>query len=126
MLNNEKSIPIIEFSEKKTDWDSWSKKFVLHGKRKDYKKLLVSTGTTPGMDKIPTQEEYNSMLEGDDDLKKKIVKFGELNEFAHENLISSINTNSSVGKVAFVLVKNAESEDFLGGELEKDLGLVGK
>ena len=55
------------------------------------------------------------MLEGDDDLDKKIVKLGELNELAHEDLILSINTSSSVGKVAFGLVKNAKSEVFPEG-----------
>ena len=115
MSNKEKSIRIIEFSGKKTDWDSWSEKFLSRGKRKGYKKLLVSTGTTPGVDKIPTQEEYDEALEGDDDLDKKIVKLGELNELAYEDLILSINTNSSMGKVAFGLVKNAKSVDFPEG-----------
>ena len=78
MSNEEKSILILEFSGKKTD---------LHGKQKGYKKLLVSTGNTPGVDKIPTQEEYKSALEGDKDLDKKIVKLGELNELAYEDLI---------------------------------------
>ena len=39
-----------------------------------YKKLLVSTGITPGVDKIPTQEEYKSALEEDEDLNKKDCK----------------------------------------------------
>ena len=82
-------------------------------KWKGYKKLLVSTGTIPGVDKIPTQEEYKSALEGDKDLNKNIVKLGELNELAYEDLILSINTSSSVGKVAYGLVKNTKSEDFL-------------
>ena len=59
---------------------------------------MVSTGTTPGVDKIPMQEEYERALEGDDDLNKKIVKLGELNELAYEDLILSINTRLSVGK----------------------------
>ena len=67
------------------------------------------------MDKIPTQEKYENALKGDDDLDKKIVKLGELNELAYKNLILSINTSSSVGKVAFGLVKNANSEDFPEG-----------
>ena len=115
MSNEEKSIHIIEFSGKKTDRDSWSEKFLWHGKWKGYKKFLVSTGITPGVDKIPMQEEYENALEGDDDLDKKIVKLGELNELAYEDLILSINTSYSVGKVAFRLVKNAKSEDFLEG-----------
>ena len=115
MSNKEKSICIIEFPGKKTDWDSWSEKFLLCGKQKGYKKLLGSTSTTPGVDKIPMQEEYDSALEGHDDLDKKIIRSGESNEFAYEDLILSINTSASVGKVAFGLVKNAKSEDFPEG-----------
>ena len=73
-----------------------------------YKKLLVSTGTTSGVDKIPMQEEYASELEGDDDVNKKILILGQLNELACEDLILSINTSSSVGKDAFGLMKNAK------------------
>ena len=111
MSNKEKSICIIEFLGKKTDWDSWSRKFLSHGKQKGYKKLMISIGSMPGMDKNPTQE-YEKALWENEDLDKKIVKLGELNELAYEDLILSINTSSSVGKVAFELVKNAKSEDF--------------
>ena len=113
--NKEKNICIFDFFGKKTDWDSWSKKFLSRGKQKGYEKLLVSIGTMPGVDKILTKEEYKSALEGDEDLNKKIVKLDELNELAYEDLILLINTSSSVGKVAFGLVKNAKSEGFLEG-----------
>ena len=43
----------------------------------------------------------------------KTVKLGELNKCACEDLILSINTSASVGKIAFSLVKNAKSENFL-------------
>ena len=49
------------------------------------------------------------------DFNKKIIKLGELNEFACEDLILLINTSSSVGKVAFVLVRNAKNADFPQG-----------
>ena len=71
LSNEEKSFHNIEFLGKKTDWDSWSKKFVLHGKWKGYKKLLVSNRSTSGVDKIPTQEEYENLMEGDIDIDKK-------------------------------------------------------
>ena len=79
MSNEEKSIHIIEFLGKKTDWDSLSENFLLHGNWKGYKKLLVSTDTTPGVDKIPTQDGYECVLEGNEDFDKKIVKLSELN-----------------------------------------------
>ena len=79
MSYKEKSVHITEFLHKKTNWDSWSKKFLLHRKLEGYKKLLVSTGSTPGMDKIPTQEEYEDALKGNEELDKNIIKLGELN-----------------------------------------------
>ena len=71
MLNKEKSIHIINFLDKKTNWGSWFKKFLLHGKQKGYKKLLVSNGSMSGVDKIPTQDEYKNGMEGGMDLDKK-------------------------------------------------------
>ena len=68
-----------------------------------------------GMDKIPTQNEYENALEGDLDFNKKIIKLGELNEVASEDFILLINTSSSVGKVVFRLVRNAKISDFLEG-----------
>ena len=41
-----------------------------------------------------------------------------LNELEYEDLILSINTSSSVGKVAFRLVRNGKSADFLEGKLQ--------
>ena len=45
----------------------------------------------------------------------KILKLGELNELAYEDSILLIKASSSVGKVAFDLVKNAKSRDFSEG-----------
>ena len=56
MSNEEKSIQIIIYLYKKIDWDSWSEKFLSCGKQRGYKKLLVSNGSTSGVDKIPTQD----------------------------------------------------------------------
>ena len=69
----------------------------------------------PSVDKIPTQEEYQDALKGNEDLNKTIKKLGELNKLAYEDFFLSINSSSSVGKVAFGLVKNAKKEDFLKG-----------
>ena len=104
MSNEEKNIHIIEFMYKKADLESWSMKFLLHGNHKGYKKLLVSSGSISGVNKIPMQQEDDNALEGDMDLNEKITELVELNKVAHEDLILHISTNSSVGKVAFELV----------------------
>ena len=84
MPNKEKNINIIVFSGKVTDWESWSQKFLSCSKQKGYKKLLVSSGSTSDVDKIPMQEEYENALKGHMHLNKKTLKLGELNEYAHQ------------------------------------------
>ena len=65
-----KSIHIIESLGNKDDWESWSKKFLSHGKNKLCKELLASSRPMSGVDKIPMQEEQENALEGDMDLAK--------------------------------------------------------
>ena len=74
---------------------------------------MVSTGPRSGVDKIPMQEEYENDLESDMDLDNKIIKLGDLNQLACENLILPISTNSSMGYIAFRLVRNAKTLEFL-------------
>ena len=114
MLNEEKSIHVIEFLGKEADQESWSEKFLSHGKHKGYKKLL-SSGSMSGMDTIPTQDKYGNALKGYMDLTKEIGRLGELNELAYKDLILSINTCFSVRTVAFWLMRNAKSAYFLEG-----------
>ena len=99
---------------KKTDLESWSEKFLLHGKQKGYE-ILVTSGSMSGMDKISPQDEYENAHKGDADLNEKIIKLSDLNELAYEDLILSINTSSSAGKNAFELIWNAKSADFSKG-----------
>ena len=58
------------------------------------------------------QEKYEDALESKTDLDKKIVKPGNLNELAHENLMLWVNTSSTVKNIAFGLVQNAKSLEF--------------
>ena len=65
-------IHINKFLGKKTNWESWSENFLAHGKCKEYEKLLVSSASVGGVDKIPMQDECEIALEGDMDLDKII------------------------------------------------------
>ena len=53
-------------------------------------------------------DEYESALLGYEEFDKKIVKLGELHELTYQDFILLIKTSSSIGKVAFRLVKNAK------------------
>ena len=109
MSSGEKSIDIIEFNGKQSDWDSWSKKFLAHAKCKGYKKLLL------GIEKVPMQEQIDLAESSSSSTDKKIIKLGELNELAYKDIVLSINHTSSSGKVAFSLIKNCKSEEFPKG-----------
>ena len=54
------------------------------------------------------------------DLNKKIITLSELNELGYEDLNLFRNTNSSVKKVAFGLVRNAISLEFPEGNCKID------
>ena len=74
-----------------------------HGNRRGYKKLLVEEGKTVGVDKMPTQTEYENAALGTSIEDMAVTKLGELNVLAYEDILLSIDTNSSAGKVAFKL-----------------------
>ena len=115
MSSKEKNLCIIEFLDKKADWKSWSEKFLLNEKHTEYKKLLASSRFTSSTNKIPTQDDYENALKGNMDLNNMIIKLGQLNELACEDLILLIDTSSFGGKKTFELVRNAKSADFLEG-----------
>lgn len=54
MSTEEKSLRIIEFSGKKSDWKVWSRKFTARGNRKGYKSIFE------GKDTIPTLTQYEN------------------------------------------------------------------
>ena len=68
------------------------------GPSQAWMRFLLRTST-----KMPWMEVWTSI---------KIRKLGEINDFAYEDLILSINTSSCVRKEAFTLVKNVKSADF--------------
>ena len=108
-MSDLKSIRVIEFSGRTTDWEGWSEKFLARAKRKGYKKLLI------GKETVPKVSAYAEAEGKDDATSKKIVKLGESNEEAFEDVILSINHTTKQGKVAFSLVKNCKTSDYPEG-----------
>ena len=58
-MSEEKSIRIIEFSGKQSDWDGWSEKFLAKAEHKGYKKLLLCRKNKDGYDVISTDDEFS-------------------------------------------------------------------
>ena len=96
---------------------------------KGCQKLLVGDGFTVGVDKVPMHNEYKEVFECNTDHDKNIIKLGELIDLANEDLILSINTDSSAVKVAFGLVFSAKSlvyhkEKSGKGQADKQLSIT--
>ena len=108
-MSDLKSIRVIEFSGRTIDWEGWSEKFLARAKRKGYKKLLVGTESTP------TVSEYAAAEGKSGAVREKVVRAGDKNEEAFEDIILSINHTTKEGKVAFSLVKNCKTTDFPEG-----------
>ena len=105
-----KSIRVIEFTGKTSDWEGWSEKFKARAKRKKYKNMLIDRET------IPTESKYQGAIARPDTADSKdIKKRSELNEEAFEDSILSINHMTKQGKVTFSLVKNCKSSDYPEG-----------
>lgn len=100
MSTDLKSIKIIEFSGKKTEWKGWSGKFLARAHRNGFKNVLT------GVEKIPTKMEYEAAVIVNDDDK---IKAYDNNQTAYEELILSIDHKSKSGRVAFNLVQNCKS-----------------
>ena len=101
----EKSIRVIEFSGKSSDWKIWSRKFLARANRKGYKKLLTGEAT------IPSETSYTLSTGEANSAEKLTVKHWKLNETAFEELLLSINGQTKQGKIAFNLVDNCVTED---------------
>ena len=106
-----KSIRVLEFNGKTSDWEGWSEKFKARAKRKGYKDLLL------GKKNIPTDSEYQQALAVSPEMptSKETIVLAELNEEAYEDIILSIDHGTKQGKVAFSLIKNCKSSDYPEG-----------
>jgi hypothetical protein len=100
------SIKVISFSGKKKDWDAWEEKFLAKAKRKGYKGVLMGTNQIP---------QDSEILDPTVDTDKIKIETREMNELAYSELILSMDTRESAGKIAFNIVKRSKSTDYADG-----------
>ena len=106
MATELRTIRILPFDGRNRNWDPWSEKTYAKAKRRGWKKLLV------GAVKIPTESEYEQAVA---DKNKEVIKIGELNEEAYEELVLCMDHTTALGRVAFGLVKNSKSAEYPEG-----------
>ena len=100
------TIRVIPFSGKVDEWPVWSEKFLAKAKRYGFKDLLQGKLSIP---------KFDESFDEDSDEGKKMLRNAEINEVAFTELILSIDTKSSEGKVAFNLVRGCKSKEYPDG-----------
>lgn len=116
-MSEEKSLRVIPFSGKRSDWDGWSEKMLAKMEWLGCRKLLLCEKNEEGYDVVPTKEtideiEEKSSKNADD---KKILKLQELNKIAYMHLVMSIDTSTHSGKPPFRLIKNTKTKVYPDG-----------
>ena len=100
----DKKKKFVYFSGKKKDWITWEEKHLAKSKRYGYKDLLMGKLTIPKSTEI-----LDSVTDADR------IKIKDLNEDAYSDLVLSIDTTTSAGKVAFSYVRGTKSPDYEDG-----------
>ena len=108
---SEEAIRVIRFSGKEEDWPYWEEKFLSRARRKGFKEILL------GKISIKTETEHLALTDAGQ-IKDSTEK-REKNATAFEELVLSIDTNTTKGRVAFKLVKSCKNSDYPDGHAFK-------
>jgi hypothetical protein len=89
-MNDLRTIRVIQSYGKSEEWPTWSEKILGKARRYGFKDVLL------GKFKVPkTDEDYD--MESEE--RKKLTIAADMNEFAYNELILSIDDKTSSGKV---------------------------
>ncbi len=108
MSYSKEELIVLVFNGKKEDWPAWEEKFLAKATRKAIKRILVDNTIV-----IPKSSKVLSAT----DVEKLVIH--KMNETAYSELILSIDTIQSGGKVAFSIVKGSKSTDYKDGNANK-------
>jgi hypothetical protein len=98
---------VVIYNGKKKDFAAWEEKWLVKAKRKGYKEVLLGT--------VPIADHFDLMADDDNAAKEVKMNIRELNEFAYSDLILSMDTDKSGGKVAFNIVKRSKTREYPDG-----------
>ena len=98
---------VVSYNGKKKDFAAWEEKWLAKAKRKGYKEVVLGT--------VPIADHFDLMADDDDAAKEVKMNIRELNEFAYSDLILSMDTDKSGGKVAFNIVKRSKTREYPDG-----------
>jgi hypothetical protein len=95
------AIRVLNYTGKKEEWLTWSEKFLAKARRSGIKDMLLGKLTIP-----KTNEDISKKT----DERKKMMKFLNLNDLTHTELILCIEVKTSSGKVAFGYGKRVQEQ----------------
>ena len=96
-VDYDKSVQVVYFSGKHTDWRMWSLKFLSYAGLKGYKDVLLGTEIVP---------KANDVINDKDDAGKKLLQAKKNNSMAYSALVLACQD-----EVIFEAVEEAQKED---------------
>ena len=106
MTMESKAIHVLESNGKASNWYARNEKFGAKAKRRGYNKLFL------GKETVHMHSKYDQAVTDSD---TSMIKLGQLDEVAYDDLILSINTTTKRGAVVLSLVKNSKTIKYLEG-----------
>jgi hypothetical protein len=103
------SIKVIPFNGKRNEWAPWEEKYLARAKHKGIKPVLLGQQDIPKASDVLKEA---TITERNDQDK---IDIREANEIAYSDLVLSIETSTSAGRVAFNIVKRSKTSDYPDG-----------
>jgi hypothetical protein len=94
---------VLSFSGSKDEWPTWSEKFLAKAKRSGIKDALLRKNLIP---------KSSEVFDKKTDKGKIMLRIFDLNEMTFTELVLSIDVSSSIGKIAFGIVKSYKTKDY--------------
>ena len=112
MKIDEKAMRVIWFSGRRDEYEIWAMKMEAKASARGYNVLLGGDGTTAGVDKVPTYDEYKAAkaTSPPTDDSKAVLQLNEYNRIGYSELVLSIDTSQKVGENAFNVVTGTKTE----------------
>ena len=122
MSDESKSIRVIPFSGKSSDWEYWDGKYMIKAEVTGYAKLIECAQNKKGVDQVPTATQVAEALAKDEEKRtttdNNIIELHALAKKGMMELMLSMDTSKIQGKLAYKLIKRTKSKDYPDGNIK--------
>ena len=100
-----KAIKVLKFTEKESEWDHWSEKFIALARARGFEGILLGTEQAPSVDDVIDRKKSDGSCEFTDADRKEKKRLGQANGNAYNDL------QVSCEELPYDLVSLAKTEE---------------